>query len=72
MQYHFEVQVLGAYGVDVILDIAQRPGLLLRVVVVDVIDDLLLGRARISGVCNRLLRQQRRHPHDGRQRGQIF
>jgi hypothetical protein len=40
-----EVQVVLADGVDVILDVAQCAGLGFRVVIVDVVDDLLLAVA---------------------------
>ena len=46
MENDLDVHVLRANRVDVVLDIAQGARLLLGVVVVDVIDDLLLGVTR--------------------------
>ena len=42
MQYNFEIKIFSTNGIDMVLNITQRAGLLLRIVIVNVIDNFLL------------------------------
>ena len=69
MDDHLEVEVLFADRIDVVLDVAQRACLSLRVVIIDVVNDLLFtvalcqSTAGLDGECQNKGRKKSKNSH---------